>query len=83
MKRLIAGLIAATSFAALAHSALADESYGPPEVNNTERSLPEFAQPEQIEDTGSAAAGDSTPSDGESAGAEVDAESTSSAEIDQ
>src|SRR5688500_10094990 len=91
--------IAALSFAAFAHAlAYADESYGPPEPDNTERALPdarqgelraprEQAEPEsaqveraspevsRAEETESAAAGEGTQSEGESAGAESDPES--------
>lgn len=70
MKRLIA-----MSLVAFAHSAFAGATYGTSDYNNIERAVSEFAQPEQIEETGSAATGGSTPSDGESAAADGDSES--------
>jgi hypothetical protein len=42
-------LIVAMSLAVLAHSAFADETGPPPEVNNTERALPDVAQTERTE----------------------------------
>jgi hypothetical protein len=68
--------IAAVSLAAFANVlAYAGETYAPPEAENTERALPDLAQAEQIEEAQSAASGDSTPSDDESAAADEDSES--------
>ena len=84
--------IAAVSLAAFANVlAYADETYAPPEADNTERAVPDVAQTEQTvpdiaqieqtEETQSAASGDSTPPEGENAAAVEDSESP--AEIDQ
>jgi hypothetical protein len=84
--------IAAVSLAAFANVlAYAGETYAPPEADNTERAVPDVAQTEQtvpdvaqieqIEETQSAASGESAPSDDENAAADEDSESP--AEIDQ